>query len=122
MIKTYTFPLDTNMIKLDCKGKSGIYLILNTLNGEFYIGSARSFTSNHNRLYIRFRKHFYNDEKNTNIWLRRSMLKYGKHNFTFNILEFNEPDKILDLETKYILELKHIFNFLQFGSGSINTE
>ena len=119
IIKTYTFPFDINLIKKDCLGKSGVYLILNNLNGDSYIGSARSSSSRHNRLYIRFRNHFFNSEKSTNIYLRRSIEKYGKQHFSFNIILFDEPQKILDLETFYIQKYKPVFNFLQFGSGSI---
>jgi len=116
--KTYTYPFDIELIKKDCLGKSGIYLILNNINSDSYIGSARSISPKHNRLYFKFRNIFLNFENFTNIYLRRSMEKYGKHNFSFNIIVFSESKKILELETFYIEKYKPIFNILQFSSGS----
>lgn len=122
ILKTYTYPFNINLIKKDCLGKSGIYLILNTINSDSYIGSARSTSSKHNRLYFKFRNHFFNSEKSNNIYLRRSIEKYGKNNFSFNIIVFDEAKKIQELETFYIEKYKPIFNILQFSKSSEETK
>jgi group I intron endonuclease len=122
ILKTYTYPFNINLIKKDCLGKSGIYLILNTINSDSYIGSARSTSSKHNRLYFKFRNHFFNSEKSNNIYLRRSIEKYGKNNFSFNIIVFDEAKKIQELETFYIEKYKPIFNILQFSKSSESSE
>jgi len=95
--KTYTYPFDLDLIKKDLLGKSGVYLILNTINNDFYIGSATSKSDKHNRLYIRFRNHFFNFNKCSNINLRNALIKYGKHNFSFNIIAFDTPQMIFYL-------------------------
>ena len=112
-IKSYSFPFDFNLIKIDCRGKSGVYIIVNSITKDFYIGSATSKTINHNRLYFRFRNHFFNTHKSTNIHLRNAMIKYGIQNFTFNILIFDIPENIINLENYYIKELKPKYNILQ---------
>lgn len=117
--KSYTYPFNTELIKKDCIGKSGVYLILNTINGKYYIGSASSKSNRHNRLYFRFRNHFYNSEKNTNVNLRKAIIKYGTHNFTFNIIVFDFYKNILDLENFYINKYKPEYNILQNAFNSL---
>jgi len=117
-VKSYPFPFDINLIKKDCMGKSGVYLIFNNITGDFYIGSARSDSDKHNRIYIRFRNHFFNSFKSTNILLRNSLKKYGKHNFIFNILAFDTADKVIALENYYIEKFKPKYNFLQTALDS----
>ena len=117
--KSYPFPFDTELIKKDCIGKSGVYLILNTVNGKYYIGSASSKSDRHNRLYFRFRNHFYNTEKSTNINLRKAIKKYGIHKFTFNIIVFDSIENILNLEDFYINKLKPDYNILQTALNSL---
>jgi group I intron endonuclease len=117
-IKSYKFPFNLELIKKDCFGKSGVYLILNTINNHFYIGSAISKSDIHNRLYIRFRNHFFNNIKSTNIYLRRSILKYGIQNFSFNILVFDVPDNIISLENFYINKFNPEYNILPTAFNS----
>lgn len=117
--KSYPFPFDIDLIKKDCIGKSGVYLILNTVNGKFYIGSASSKSDRHNRLYFRFRNHFYNTEKSTNKNLRNAIKKYGIHNFTFNIIVFDSIENILNLENFYINLYKPAYNILLSAFNSL---
>ena len=117
-IKSYTFPFDTDLIKKDSLGKSGVYLILNLINKNCYIGSAISKTSSHNRLYFRFRNHFFSSFKYSNLNLRRSMDKYGNKNFTFNILAYDIPDNIINLENYFIDKIKPQFNILSSALDS----
>lgn len=116
--KSYPFPFDCEIIKKDCLGKSGVYIIVNNITQDSYVGSAVSKTDRHNRLYIRFRNHFYNSSKSSNLLLRRALIKYGKHNFSFHILAFDSPELILNLESSYILELKPKYNILQSAKNS----
>jgi len=117
-IKSYPFPFDTDLIKKDCLGKSGVYIVVNNITKDCYVGSAVSKTDKHNRLYIRFRNHFFNTSKSSNIHLRRATIKYGKHSFSFHILAFDIPDNILGLESYYIDKLKPKYNILQSAINS----
>ena len=119
-VKSYYYPLDIDQIKIDCKGKSGVYLVLNNINSKFYIGSAISKNEKFNRLYIRFKNHFFHNHKVSNIYLKNSMKKYGKSNFSFHIITYSDISSTRDLELKYIKLFKPHFNFLSFGSGTFS--
>lgn len=94
------------------KGLSGIYMILNKVSQDYYIGSAST-----NRFYARFSNHL--------IHLRGSKIikcavkKYKLENFVFIILELypkivtKENNKeLLDLEDKYLKLLLPNYNIL----------
>lgn len=104
----------------------GIYKILNTVNGKFYIGSSvnlRKRLYEHQRL-LRLGKH-------ENYHLQNAFTKYGEENFKFEIIEVLEsvPENVRvlrDLETVYIQKYKTYdqsigYNVIQGGIGTINT-
>lgn len=72
---------------------SGIYCIINLLNGMRYIGQAKN-------LKKRKREHF--NHYNSNIYLQNAMKKYGVENFEWNILELCSLDIINEREQFYI--------------------
>lgn len=119
-LNSYYYPWNIISIKLDNQGLSGVYLILNHITQDFYIGSAISKNDKSNRLYIRFRNHFLHSHKITNIHLHRAMLKYGVHNFSFHILEYTSITDTRKIETQYIENFQPIYNKLSFGSGTLN--
>ena len=104
-------------IKTLCQGQSGVYLITNLKNNNRYIGSAVTKKPSSNRLYIRFRNHFFNTHKTFPI--KQAIKKYGVHNFSWKILEFTERDSTRSRETHWIQTLKPEYNILQFGSSSL---
>lgn len=81
--------------------KSGIYKILNTINGKFYIGSAVNLGN-------RFHTHRHKLEKNNhkNKHLQSAFNKYGANAFEFHVLEYCEKDKLLEREQYWIDETK----------------
>ena len=101
-----------NKIRNDTKDISGVYLILNKITLDYYIGSAST-----NRFYARFSNHL--------IYFRGSKIvklavnKYKLSNFAFLILElFTEivnkenNKKLLDLEDLYLKSLLPNYNIL----------
>jgi len=116
--KSYYYPFPLEQMKKDLLGCSGVYLVKNEINGDCYIGSAISKTIKSNRLYIRFRNHFFNIDKLTNVYLRRAMIKYGTSNFSYHILAISEIDKVRELETLFISQISPKYNILQFGTSS----
>lgn len=124
-IKSYSYPFieSAALVKTDCLGLSGIYLILNNITNDCYIGSAISKTLKHNRLYFRFRNHFFIKEKMgspTNIKLYRAIFKYGLLNFSFHILEFTQINETRARETFYIETYKPNYNIVQYAlDGSV---
>jgi group I intron endonuclease len=102
----------------DTEGLSGIYLIINKITKDYYIGSAAT-----NRFYSRFSNHL--------IYLRGSKIvklavaKYKIENFAFIILELypnivtKENNKeLIDLEDKYLKLLLPNYNILTEAGSS----
>ena len=119
----YTFEnLDSENIRKqildETKGLSGIYMIVNKITKDYYIGSAAT-----NRFYARFSNHL--------IYFRGSKIvklavkKYELKNFAFIILELypnivtKENNKeLLDLEDKYLKLLLPNYNILTEAGSS----
>ncbi|KAF2206111.1 hypothetical protein CERZMDRAFT_54707, partial [Cercospora zeae-maydis SCOH1-5] len=99
-------------IKSYSKGKSGIYLILNKVTLDYYIGSAST-----NKIYSRFYSHLLGLTGSKIVKL--SVKKYKLDNFSFIILEefphivTKENNKtLLDLEDFYLKSLLPNYNIL----------
>jgi group I intron endonuclease len=100
------------------RGLSGIYIIINKITKDYYIGSAAT-----NRFYSRFSNHL--------IYFRGSKIvklavkKYNLENFAFLVLELypnvvtRENNKeLLDLEDKYLKLLLPNYNILTEAGSS----
>lgn len=114
------------MTKEELTNKWGIYKILNTSNGKFYIGSSKNLRK---RLYEHFRELKLGIHPNKH--LQNAWIKYGKEGFKFQILKIidnveNFTDKQLrDLETEYIQKTMCYkpeigYNFIPGGLGTSN--
>ena len=110
-------PLVQHEIKQLCRGRSGVYRITNLKNGTCYVGSALTKTPTGNRLYFRFRNHFFNHHKPFPV--RRAILKYGIRHFSWEILEFTDVSETRTRETYYIQTLKPRYNILETGTSSL---
>lgn len=80
------------------KNITGIYMWYNNINGKKYIGSAY-------KLYNRINNYFRPIYKPTNRLIDRSMIKYGKDNFSLIILEIiqnNFKDDLSNFKTYYL--------------------
>ncbi len=109
-------PETQKQIKLVCAGKSGVYLITNLRNNNRYIGCAISKKITLNRLYMRFRNHFFHLHKPFPI--TRVVKKYGVHAFSWQILEFTEISTTRTRETFYIQSLRPEYNVSGFLESS----
>lgn len=114
------------MTKKELTNKWGIYKILNTKNGKFYIGSSKNLRK---RLYEHFRE--LNLGIHSNKHLQNAWIKYGKEGFKFYILKIidnteNFTDtKLRELETEYIQKTMCYkpeigYNFIPGGLGTSN--
>jgi len=97
--------------------KSGIYKILNTINGKFYIGSAVSL----NNRFIRHKSNL-NTNKHGNRFLQRAYLKYGAEAFEFHILEYCDKEKLLEREQFYIDMSKPQYNLSPTAGNSLGVK
>jgi group I intron endonuclease len=102
----------------DTKGLSGIYMIINKITKDYYIGSAST-----NRFYARFSNHviYFTGSK----IVKSAVKKYDLKNFAFIILELypnvvtKENNKeLLDLEDKYLKLLLPNYNILTEAGSS----
>lgn len=86
--------------------KTGIYSITNLITNKFYIGSTRVIgkTYSCSGFYIRWYQHIreLRNQEHGNKYLQRSWNKHGADNFKFQILEFVEPDKCIEVEQTYL--------------------
>ena len=100
------------------KGLSGIYMILNKVNQNYYVGSAST-----NKFYARFSNHliYFRGSK----IVKSAVKKYELKNFAFIVLELypnvvtKENNKeLLDLEDKYLKLLLPNYNILTEAGSS----
>lgn len=92
-------------ISKNLRKKSGIYIIINIVNGKRYIGSSSN-------IYNRLHEHFHNlrNNKHHTKHLQNSYNKYGKDSFTYDVLEFCELEKLEQREQFYIDSLTPEYN------------
>lgn len=85
--------------------KSGIYKIENSVNGNIYIGSSSDVGR-------RIKRHKYElkNNKHHSQYLQRAYNKYGAEKFKFTLIEYCAIDEMLDIEQKYLNELKPAYN------------
>lgn len=81
--------------------KSGIYKIINKVNGKYYVGSS-------NNIKVRWKNHIKTLNKNIhkNPHLQSAWNKYGSDNFIFNIVELCSLENLTEIEQKY-LDIAH---------------
>ena len=85
---------------------------MNKVNGHFYIGQST-------RIERRFMEHFTpHNINNKNTVLSRAFKKYGKDNFSLQILEICNPEMLDQLEIKYIERLNPHYNMNEGGVGN----
>lgn len=108
---------DKDLVLSELKGKAGIYLIHNLVNGKQYVGSSKN---------LRKRLLYYYSPASllNNQYVSRSILKYGHDNFSLVILEFVEmnvklKETLLSREQFYINSLKPILNILPTAGSSL---
>lgn len=106
---------DKRTIYKNLKDKSGVYLFINKLNKDLYVGSSLVLSR-------RMAQHFYNvnSSKNTHIILYRAMKKYSLENFSLAILELCDKNIIdcLKLEQKWLNYYKPKYNVLTIAGSS----
>jgi group I intron endonuclease len=95
--------------------KTGVYKIVNTVNGKTYVGSAS------HSILKRWRVHKFELRRgsHTNQHLQRAWIKYGEDSFVFEIVETVKPDKCREREQYWLNLLNPEYNILKIaGSAS----
>lgn len=100
----------------DQQGKTGIYCLVNLINGNIYVGSSVN-------LAIRMRNYlnstFLKNKKNNNMPIVKALFKYGNDNFALLIVEYVDIKDLAVRETHYITHLLLFYNVLKQGYCSI---
>jgi len=105
-------------ISNETKGLSGIYMIVNKITKDYYIGSAAT-----NKFFARFSNHlsYFRGSK----IVKSAVKKYGLENFAFIILDLypnivtKENNKeLMDLEDRYLKLLLPNYNILTEAGSS----
>jgi group I intron endonuclease len=99
------------------KQKSGIYKILNNINGKFYIGSAKSLSGR-----WRLHKSQLKNNKHHSIYLQRSFNKYGYSSFSFEILEYCDVTFLIEREQVYLDTLKPHYNIAKIAGNCLGVK
>lgn len=101
------------------KNRSGIYIIINKITGQKYIGSAIT-----NKLHVRFANHCIHSNHGSKL-VKKSIKEFGLNNFMFGILEYideittNENNKdLLNLEQFYLDQIIPELNILKTAGNS----
>ena len=84
---------------------SGIYKIINKVNGKYYIGSSKNMCGTSDSI-GRWKEHLQGLKHNRhfNKHLQRAWNKYGESSFIFTIIDRVGVDKLLGVEQKYLDE------------------
>nr|QEN73924.1 hypothetical protein [Lentinula edodes]WGO76468.1 GIY-YIG endonuclease [Lentinula edodes] len=116
-IKVYNnFKEDKQDIKKDQKDKTGVYCLINLINGNIYIGSSVNLAV---RMSNYLNTTFLKNRKNNNMPIIQALLKYGQENFSVLIVEYVNIENLSVRETYYITHLLPYYNVLKQGYSSI---
>lgn len=99
---------------------NGVYMIKNTLNGHFYIGSSSSKYYIYNRI-INHRRDLLRG-MHCNKYLQRAFIKYGEDVFEVIILEECKPNDCIIREQYWIDLLSPKYNLLHKAGSSLGRE
>lgn len=92
---------------------SGIYMIINKINGKKYIGLS-------NNMKRRKYEHFAPHRANSKMHISKAITKYGRDKFEFITLENCTVDKLAEREQYWIKLYKPEYNSTEGGDGNTN--
>jgi len=104
----------SKIIRKQTEGLSGVYLILNKLTLDYYIGSAST-----NKFAIRFRNHLINMTGSKIV--KQAVIKYNLSNFSFLVLELF-PEIVNKINNKDLLKLEDFYLKCLLPNYNIVTE
>ena len=96
---------------------SGIYEIVNRVNGKRYIGSAVDIKRRwHRHLYLLRRGEHHSSH------LQRAFAKYGEANFLFTVIERCERSDLIEREQAALDRLSPEYNVLRFAGSRLGSK
>ena len=116
-IKVYTnLKEDRVNILKEQRDKSGVYYLINKVNGHGYVGSSINLAS---RMKNYLNNAFLKSKQNVNMPIIKALLKYDQSNFSLLILEYVELESLTVRETFYITHVMPYYNVLKQGYSSL---
>ena len=115
-VKVYNLKNDRVQILKEEKEKSGVYYLINNLNGHAYVGSSINLAS---RMINYLNNTFLKSKQNVKMPIVKALLKYDQSNFTLLIFEYVETEFLTTRETNYITLLIPYYNVLKQGYSSL---
>lgn len=116
-LKIYkNFKEDKAIILKEQKDKSGVYCLVNNINGHVYIGSSINLAS---RMKNYLNTTFLKSRQNSNMPIVKALLKYDQSHFSLLIVEYVTPEFLTVRETFYITEVIPYYNVLKQGYSSL---
>jgi len=106
-----------DQILLENKNKSGIYRLKNLNNGKCYIGSSENLSNRFLFYYSPIKMNFALTQHKSYIY--SAIIKYGLKDFSLEILEYCEPEKLL-IREKYYIDLGSEYNIIKKSNYSSN--
>lgn len=109
---------DKKSILSDNKGKAGIYMWTNLVNGKRYVGSSVD-------LSIRFRKYFstsYLEDFEGIMLIYKALLAHGLENFKLEILEYCQASEVIEREQYYMDLLNPEYNILKVAASPLGVK
>ena len=94
---------------------SGIYKIINNVNGKIYIGSSEDIE----RIWYHH-KNCLNKGTHINKHLQAAWNKYGENSFSFEVVEKCNPEDNLEIEQKYVdmyWDEKSLYNIARYAEA-----
>jgi group I intron endonuclease len=110
------FKEDRLIILKQQKDQSGVYCLINKINGHSYVGSSINLAS---RMKNYLNNTFLKSRQNINMPIVKALLKYGQENFSVLILEHVEAKDLTIRETYYITSVIPYYNVLKQGYSSL---
>ena len=105
-------------VKQTLNSIAGVYLCINLINGNIYVGSAAI-----KCMYRRYTAHLLNG-KGGSVLVNRAVKKYGLENFAFVVIEttseIKNREEILRLEQYYIDMIKPKYNIAKIAGSLLN--
>lgn len=95
--------------------ESGIYQIVNTINGKKYVGSSKNLEKRRSQHFNQLKRGCHH-----NTHLQRSYDKHGADSFVFDILEYVHYKFLKEVEQNYIDQGEYDFNIGKQSSGGDN--
>jgi len=98
------------------RNKTGVYCLVNLINGHTYIGSS---TNIEGRMKSYLNNSYIKSKQNCNMPITLALYKYGQEHFAVLIVEYIDIKNLTILETNYITKLLPYYNVLKQDYSSL---